>query len=36
MRQDIIKTLSAAVEMSRLVKQNRYDESVLKRVSTRL
>jgi multimeric flavodoxin WrbA len=36
MRQDIIKTLSTAVEMSRLVKQNRYDESVLKRVSTRL
>lgn len=36
MRQDIIKTLSAAVEMSRLVKQNRYDERVLKRVSTRL
>lgn len=36
MRQDIIKTLSAAVEMSRLVKQNRYDEHVLKRVSTRL
>ena len=31
MRQDIIKTISAAVEMSRLVKQNRYDECVLKR-----
>jgi len=32
MRQDIIKTISAAVEMSKLVKENRYDESVLKQV----
>lgn len=30
MRQDIIKTISAAVEMSKLVKENRYDERVLK------
>jgi hypothetical protein len=34
MRQDINKTISAAVEMSRLVKQYRYDEFVLKRVHT--
>ena len=32
MRQDIIKTISAAVEMSKLVKENRYDERVLKQV----
>jgi len=32
MRQDIIKTLSAAVEMSKLVNENRYDERVLKQV----
>jgi len=32
MGQDIIKTISAAVEMSKLVKENRYDESVLKQV----
>jgi nitrite reductase/ring-hydroxylating ferredoxin subunit/multimeric flavodoxin WrbA len=32
MRQDIIKTMSAAVEMSKLVKENRYDERVLKQV----
>jgi multimeric flavodoxin WrbA/nitrite reductase/ring-hydroxylating ferredoxin subunit len=30
MRQDINKTISGAVEMSRLVRQNRYDECVLK------
>lgn len=30
MRQDINKTVSGAVEMSRLVKENRYDECVLK------
>jgi nitrite reductase/ring-hydroxylating ferredoxin subunit/multimeric flavodoxin WrbA len=32
MRQDIIKTVNGAVEMSRLVKENRYDERVLKQV----
>src|SRR5690348_1892039 len=32
MRQDIIKTISAAVEMSKLVKENHYDERVLKQV----
>jgi nitrite reductase/ring-hydroxylating ferredoxin subunit/multimeric flavodoxin WrbA len=32
MQQDIIKTINGAVEMSRLVKENRYDERVLKRV----
>ena len=32
MRQDIIKTISAAVEMSKLVQENRYDERVLKQV----
>ena len=32
MREDIIKTISAAVEMSKLVKENRYDERVLKQV----
>lgn len=32
MRQDIIKTICAAVEMSKLVKENRYDERVLKQV----
>jgi nitrite reductase/ring-hydroxylating ferredoxin subunit/multimeric flavodoxin WrbA len=32
MRQDIIKTISAAVEMSKLVKENLYDERVLKQV----
>jgi len=32
MGQDIIKTISAAVEMSKLVKENRYDERVLKQV----
>src|SRR6476620_789450 len=32
MRQDIIKTISAAVEMSKLVKENRYDERVLKQL----
>jgi multimeric flavodoxin WrbA/nitrite reductase/ring-hydroxylating ferredoxin subunit len=32
MRQDINKTISGAVEMSRLVKQNRYDECVLRQV----
>jgi hypothetical protein len=36
MQQDINKTISAAVEMSMLVKQNRYDECVLKRLNTRL
>ena len=30
MRQDIIKTISGAVNMSKLVKENRYDECVLK------
>jgi multimeric flavodoxin WrbA/nitrite reductase/ring-hydroxylating ferredoxin subunit len=30
MQQDIIKTINGAVEMSRLVKENRYDERVLK------
>jgi multimeric flavodoxin WrbA len=34
-RQDIAKTINAAVEMSRLVKENRYDERVLKQVHTR-
>ena len=34
MRQDINKTISVAIEMSRLVKQNRYDECVLRRVNT--
>jgi nitrite reductase/ring-hydroxylating ferredoxin subunit/multimeric flavodoxin WrbA len=33
-RQDIIRTISGAVEMSRLVKENRYDECVLKQVHT--
>jgi hypothetical protein len=33
-RQDIIRTISGAVEMSRLVKENRYDECVLKQVNT--
>ena len=32
MQQDIIKTINGAVEMSRLIKENRYDERVLKRV----
>jgi nitrite reductase/ring-hydroxylating ferredoxin subunit/multimeric flavodoxin WrbA len=32
MQQDIIKTINGAVEMSRLVKENRYDERVLKQV----
>jgi len=32
MQQDIIKTVNGAVEMSRLVKENRYDERVLKQV----
>jgi len=32
MREDIIKTISAAVEMSKLVQENRYDERVLKQV----
>ena len=32
MQQDIIKTINGAVEMSRLVKENRYDECVLKQV----
>lgn len=32
MRQDIIKTICAAVEMSKLVKENQYDERVLKQV----
>jgi multimeric flavodoxin WrbA/nitrite reductase/ring-hydroxylating ferredoxin subunit len=34
MRQDITRTISGAVEMSRLVKENRYDECVLKQVHT--
>jgi multimeric flavodoxin WrbA/nitrite reductase/ring-hydroxylating ferredoxin subunit len=34
MRRDIIRTISGAVEMSRLVKENRYDECVLKQVHT--
>ena len=36
MHRDINKTISGAVEMSRLVKQNRYDECVLKQVSTKI
>ena len=32
MQQDIIKTINGAVEMSRLVKENRYDERVLEQV----
>src|SRR5919198_108792 len=36
MKQDIIKTIRGAVEMSRLIKENRYDESVLKQVSSRI
>ncbi|HYZ50351.1 MAG TPA: flavodoxin family protein, partial [Nitrososphaeraceae archaeon] len=32
MRQDINKTISGAVEMSRLIKQNRYDECVLRQI----
>jgi multimeric flavodoxin WrbA/nitrite reductase/ring-hydroxylating ferredoxin subunit len=32
MQQDIIKTINGAVEMSRLIKENRYDERVLKQV----
>jgi nitrite reductase/ring-hydroxylating ferredoxin subunit/multimeric flavodoxin WrbA len=32
MQHDIIKTINGAVEMSRLVKENRYDERVLKQV----
>jgi hypothetical protein len=32
MRQDIIKTVSGAVNMSKLVKENRYDECVLKQI----
>jgi multimeric flavodoxin WrbA/nitrite reductase/ring-hydroxylating ferredoxin subunit len=32
MQQDIIKTVNGAVEMSRLIKENRYDERVLKQV----
>jgi multimeric flavodoxin WrbA/nitrite reductase/ring-hydroxylating ferredoxin subunit len=36
MRQDITKTISGAVEMSRLVKQNRYDECVLKQFRTKI
>jgi nitrite reductase/ring-hydroxylating ferredoxin subunit/multimeric flavodoxin WrbA len=32
MQQDIIKTINGAVQMSRLVKENRYDERVLKQV----
>lgn len=34
MRKDITRTISGAVEMSRLVKENRYDECVLKQVHT--
>jgi nitrite reductase/ring-hydroxylating ferredoxin subunit/multimeric flavodoxin WrbA len=34
MRRDITRTISGAVEMSRLVKENRYDECVLKQVHT--
>jgi hypothetical protein len=30
MRQDITRTIRGAIEMSRLVKENRYDECVLK------
>jgi multimeric flavodoxin WrbA len=36
MLQDIIKTIRGAVEMSKLIKENRYDESVLKQVRTRI
>ncbi|MFL6378740.1 MAG: hypothetical protein ACJ72R_14945 [Nitrososphaeraceae archaeon] len=36
MQQDIIKTISGAVNMSKLVKENRYDECVLKQVHTRI
>jgi nitrite reductase/ring-hydroxylating ferredoxin subunit/multimeric flavodoxin WrbA len=36
MRQDISKTISGAVEMSRLVKQNRYDECVLNQIRTKI
>jgi multimeric flavodoxin WrbA/nitrite reductase/ring-hydroxylating ferredoxin subunit len=32
MQQDIIKTMNGAVEMSRLVKENRYDERVLEQM----
>ena len=32
-QQDITKTVSGAIEMSRLVKENRYDECILKQVS---
>ena len=32
-QKDITKTISGAIEMSRLVKENRYDECVLKQVS---
>lgn len=32
MKQDIIKTINGAVEMSRLVKENRYDERLLEQV----
>jgi multimeric flavodoxin WrbA/nitrite reductase/ring-hydroxylating ferredoxin subunit len=34
MQQDIMKTINGAVEMSRLVKENRYDERVLKQVGS--
>ena len=33
MRQDIMRTICGALEMSRLVKENRYDECVLSRSS---
>src|SRR5919197_739845 len=36
MQQDIIKTINGAVEMSRLVKENRYDERVLEQVHSRI
>jgi nitrite reductase/ring-hydroxylating ferredoxin subunit/multimeric flavodoxin WrbA len=35
-RQDITKTIRGAVEMSKLIKENRYDECVLKQVHTRI
>lgn len=34
MQQDIIKTINGAVEMSRLIKENRYDERVLKQAGS--
>ena len=36
MLQDITKTIRGAVEMSKLIKENRYDECVLKQVHTRI